>query len=425
MKAVKSGTTPSSSTISEPQLQSELDAFKKLDLNDLTSKALIAKCVKGKLLPKHLAKEEKEEETMKETYLLLGVALKNPNLKGYLLADSNQDKGGNGEVGDEAEEKVKARLTSSKILAEETSKSVENLSRILGLNLEKKPQDSKSKAEEQETVDDDQSDKKKKSKKDEQIAKPASSSKKQSNDTSWMENRSWSGSDGEDASEGEDYQYVSTSKSKLPVEFESQDEDEDEEDGGGEDDEEKGSDFGEEWNALVAPPSSAEESEVEDDDEDSTDSEEDGINGKNRKFSMKNKLDKELPSKAKAKSQPEIKKSKNEEFTDDQDSSSPESDEESESESDSGSESDSSTKNLPTLSSGFIQSGLSLRQKKRKDRGSDQDDDDESDEESEWSDAEADLMAVESDAEEGGKAKGTKKDKGGRKNRMGQRARKA
>lgn len=314
------------------------------------------------MLPKQVSENGLEEES--SSYPLLGVALKNEALKDLLLKERRENQA---EGGGEAEEKARARLTSSKILADEVNKGVETLNSILGL--ETKVKRVKEEEKEMEVIQKpkEKEKKKKKSEETQEGGDKESSSKEMDkgkgkkkektkvDSTSWMETRSWSGSDGEDASEGEDYQYPL----KKGVES-NQDEESDQEDESDKEDQDQDQDhevqFGDEWDALVAPPSSAEGSDSEDEEGE-----------------------------------------------------------------DSGSESDSSTKNLPALSSGFIQSGLSLRPKKRKGR----DEGSEEESESEWSDAEADLMEVESDAEEGGKAKGSKKDMGSRKNRMGQRARKA
>ncbi|SPO21904.1 uncharacterized protein UTRI_01892_B [Ustilago trichophora] len=341
--------------------EKELAAFKSIDINLLAGRALITKMVKAKLLPR--STEEGE-------YLYLQMVKDEDLLGEDVLSDPVV-----GKEGDKAVEKAKAKITSSKVLADEVGRFVEELKKLAGIE----PAASKKKEVEVDV---------KGKGKAQQLDHIEAEDKE--------EEREWSGS--EDESDSED-----DAPRRLPLDDDDEDEDEDEVD------EEELMRIGREklkalgdlsqWDDMIGSDSAAE-----------SDS------------------DDEEPPQRKRKTRHDSDDSSGE-SDDDEDSSSGESDEEDySSDSDSDSDSDassSSTSDRPRKRKSSTTSTTSKPSKKSKKSSSSstflpslntgfiagRSDD-------EWSDAEADLA----DRDLSELKSGVKKE---RKNRMGQRARKA
>ena len=331
--------------------EQELAALKSIDINLLAGRALITKMVKAKLLPR--SADDKE-------YLYLQMVKDEELLGEDVLSDPVVAEG------DRALERAKAKITSSKVLADEVGKFVDELKKLAGIE----PVGSK-KAEKEKDV-------KGKGKATEQV-------EADDDEDEDDEEREWSGSEDEWDSDDE-------APRRLPL----VDDDDDAEDEDGADEEElmrigkeKMKALGDlsQWDDLIGSDSAAES---DSDDEapsrqpqtsghdssesdaslssDESDTDDDSSSGSDTDSSSSTSSDRPRKRKAASSSSKPSKKSK----------------------------SSSSSTFLPSLSTGFI-AGRS---------------------DDEWSDAEADLADRDlSELKSGGKKE--------RKNRMGQRARKA
>jgi hypothetical protein len=103
-------------------LQIQLDAFKKANHVQIAALAVKSKLVKAKLLPKTLFAADSAEENNKDTLPLVSLA---QELKDVLEAD------GEGLQTHAEEDKAKSTLLSSKLLAEEVSKAVQEITSLL------------------------------------------------------------------------------------------------------------------------------------------------------------------------------------------------------------------------------------------------------------------------------------------------------
>ncbi|CAO1631794.1 unnamed protein product [Sympodiomycopsis kandeliae] len=340
------------------KLESELGCLKSIKLQNIACSALIAKLGKAKLIPRggnaasyKTPAAQAESMGIEEWPTMAGVWSEG-SLSDAWTAPQQADNGSTSE-----ESKVKARLLSHKLLAEESARLVEVLSRLAGREkVVVKTEETKTKAGQQE------------------------------------EERQWSGSEDEEEVDGDEL---------LEADSESENDEQELDEEAIQQRIEQLGDM-DQWDALVAKGSE------EEDDEDKSDSESDSEAEDSEESKPISKRKRERsPSPARAKTQQKQKKSKREESTASSDSDS-ESESESGSESESESESDSSHF-LPSLSHGFITHSLRTK-----------DDDFSGGEDS-------DSSAIDSDVEDKiqGKSKGSQKSSTRRKNRMGQRARKA
>ncbi|PWN27161.1 BUD22-domain-containing protein [Jaminaea rosea] len=133
VKRIKGG-GPSSKAEAGEDLEEQLTALKEIDLDSIASAALLAKLSKGKLLPKGAAAEGLKTDEARQAAkgvdewpLLHGVWKEESLAKTWTVGSRAGD-----EQAASSPEKVKARLMSSKVLAEETAKAVEGLSRLVG-----------------------------------------------------------------------------------------------------------------------------------------------------------------------------------------------------------------------------------------------------------------------------------------------------
>lgn len=104
-------------------VQNELTALKSIDINLLASRALITKMVKARLLPRsaELASADQEE------YVYLQMVREEELLgEGVLFERASRE-------ADRAAERVKAKITSSKMLADQVGKFVEDLKKLAGI----------------------------------------------------------------------------------------------------------------------------------------------------------------------------------------------------------------------------------------------------------------------------------------------------
>lgn len=147
--------------------EKELEALKSIDINLLAGRALITKMVKAKLLPRHTAEEGEGE------WVYLGMVKEEELLGEVVLSDPVVTEG------DKALERAKAKITSSKVLADEVGRFVDELRKLVRLETVGKKEEVEAKSKGKEKQKEDEAEEE-----DE-------------------EEREWSGSEEEDESEDE------------------------------------------------------------------------------------------------------------------------------------------------------------------------------------------------------------------------------
>ncbi|KAE8268283.1 hypothetical protein A4X09_0g4057 [Tilletia walkeri] len=114
------------------ELEAELAAFKAVDIGGTAARALLMKCAKMRLLPKGQARKEAMDEDDEDGFPLVA-ALRSEGslLPTWTSLHENKTSEGSATPQGKAAEKVQARLASSKMMAEEVTRVVQELQQII------------------------------------------------------------------------------------------------------------------------------------------------------------------------------------------------------------------------------------------------------------------------------------------------------
>ncbi|KAE8241558.1 hypothetical protein A4X13_0g7359, partial [Tilletia indica] len=114
------------------ELEAELAAFKAVDIGGTAARALLMKCAKMRLLPKGQARKEAMDEDDEDGFPLVA-ALRSEGslLPVWTSLRENKTAEGSTTPQGKAAEKVQARLASSKMMAEEVTRVVQELQQII------------------------------------------------------------------------------------------------------------------------------------------------------------------------------------------------------------------------------------------------------------------------------------------------------